>query len=1431
MDDKASGAARAEDFSREPFLFVSHANADKENPIFLALMRWLVFEGDIPVGIDTPAALDAYGLSESDFAWSLARHIPYSEEIKEAIAGPSCATLVVLSRNYLEETTAEGGIPYTRWQEMQIATARAAQQGSAYKVFYVWLEDLSAHPKMVHELKSINAARPYLGQAYVEALESDIGEHFTALRHQYGAPTNALRTYLQSIVQKYERVPLFGFRKRDRWLPLEQIYAALRGNLHVAAEERASAYLEFQDALVKYDIEGEENYEEAVRSLIVSRGISHMRGLGGGTDYDAERPAAVGLPLSLADATRTLRRVVILGGPGCGKSTLAQWLALTYARGLLTDPDAPVSVPLKHVDPESNSDDPVVIGAPRVPVLLRIQEYAEAYVESGFKLPIIDFIGKHDWRPPGVSASDTPVAPEALLQAIKEEAARGRLAIILDGLDEVIDPKVRRRVLAEIEALDIRYIRSDPCGAGYTGTRFGNQLIVTSRIVGYDSMPLPINWRHVTIEEMSEKTVSNYWLRLFSAISDDKELSSVAEDVKRLCDQVFSGADLGTARLATVPLLATIIAAAYDDGGRQSLPEYRVEIYEKAVQVLVEQWRETGVSADEWSKVLAPIAFKMHNQPGESMLKESELRRELSERLAEMHALSSEAARREAVDLFMLRVNREVGLLAARRPGVFAFLHRSFQEYLAAQWLVEKPALAFNRVRHIWRSPRWRNVVLLAFGWTGLETSRWSTKDRNDLVLRLLRQTQSEGLTQALQVLADAVAEMPGEPPAGAITALFSALAIETVRGAQDQGDSNTDFEDACAILAGRAPQEIAKTLAGMLAGDAQSMRAAATVLFREGWSAKPLTDALEEAEPRADRDTALLIEACLRAAAQLDPAQAARRPTRAVGLSRDKEIDLARIDASGFRQYRQDMAAAAVRYQRELKRYGARTALGRGDHYRRRTPAAAAAATSAARAALETDFGWQAVFAGLFGGIDEIRAMAGFVEYGVIARFLSKSDSVRQSELAHRAEWRERFGGGDTVYAMAVALDTGVVDGKSSRKAPRFNPDWAVGAAAPPANLAKALSGGEPSNRLVKSAFRQIAASSDKARMAFACVLADRVGELTVREVVGKLSEPERAALAEHVRGALAGIGDASFRGLHAGHSLGAIEKSGLEDPARSFSARVAIETGVRLHPSVVFPIDGCGNFDDAVQAEAILIGLSGQSGDNVVYNIIMLLGTQGEKIRGALERAPEAAVAPWLERCSSWPVAGYSPRMAGRFVDDVPLPLEDIIDTCTTERIHFDLRGMLYEVVCPARDKSHPDFEGALITRALDIRFLRNCLLARSDAPEAPAKTLNVKAMAERVRKIATPYYRARALATLALVSGQSGYSQEAYEAAERIADAEQKALVMERLGMSAQADLSKRAAKQAVQAAMRVGDKRDAWRLRMRLAHSVARARGGA
>jgi formylglycine-generating enzyme required for sulfatase activity len=185
------------------------------------------------------------------------------------------------------------------------------------------------------------------------------------------------------------------------------------------------------------------------------------------------------------------------------------------------------------------------------------------------------------------------------------------------------------------------------------------------------------------------------------------------------------GSDANIARLAANPLLLSILALIHYQGTQ--LPRRRVELYSLCVKTLAETWnRARGLGdrpinlflGDEPLEerfvvdVLGPVAYWMHEHCPERVVERRDLEEKLTERLDEYAQVGRFRARGLAGDFIDLMVEK-TGLLAPRGLDLFGFLHLTFQEYLAARYLIDWAEDPGAEVQRLAADPRWWEVVRL----------------------------------------------------------------------------------------------------------------------------------------------------------------------------------------------------------------------------------------------------------------------------------------------------------------------------------------------------------------------------------------------------------------------------------------------------------------------------------------------------------------------------------------------------------------------------------------------------------------------------------------------------------------------------------------------------------------------------------------------
>ncbi len=188
----------------------------------------------------------------------------------------------------------------------------------------------------------------------------------------------------------------------------------------------------------------------------------------------------------------------------------------------------------------------------RRPILLRLVDYARA-LQADPTLRLRDYVR---------DLHDKDRAP--LFRQFLED---GACLVMLDGLDEVINPQQRARIARQIEALVADYP--------------GNHYLLASRVVGYEAGRLTGDFVHFTLGALPEDSMQGFVQKWYEAIEREGGVEDQAEARARadeLCQAIQERP--GIRRLAENPLLLTIVALVNWRGRR--LPNRRVEVYRHA---------------------------------------------------------------------------------------------------------------------------------------------------------------------------------------------------------------------------------------------------------------------------------------------------------------------------------------------------------------------------------------------------------------------------------------------------------------------------------------------------------------------------------------------------------------------------------------------------------------------------------------------------------------------------------------------------------------------------------------------------------------------------------------------------------------------------------------------------------------------------------
>lgn len=390
-------------------------------------------------------------------------------------------------------------------------------------------------------------------------------------------------------------------------------------------------------------------------------------------DANSDAEAGAGVFLRVDEAIGGHTRHVVKGEAGSGKTTLLQWMAVQAAQRAFEGP-------LEYFNNV-------------LPFFLQLRRFPD-----GAMLAPEQFLDQ----------TARNLVGEMPTGWVHRQLKNGRGLLLIDGVDEVPEEH-RSKARKWIGDLSAQFAST--------------WIIVTSRPPAIDDDWLEeAGFYETELQPMSLEDIGSFidhWHQAAAGTlvrkEDLEELESTRENLKSIVRE-----NKPLRNLATSPLLCAMLCALHRERKTQ-LPRDRIELYRIALETLTDRRDvEREVLALDGPEptgrekliLLQDLAY-WYMLNGKSDAAKDEVIPRLSNKLGLMPNLRLAPSKPPAESIFQYLLLRS-GVIREPIKGRVDFIHRTFQEYLAAKEAVEANNIGFLISRG--PSDQWREVIVLAAG-------------------------------------------------------------------------------------------------------------------------------------------------------------------------------------------------------------------------------------------------------------------------------------------------------------------------------------------------------------------------------------------------------------------------------------------------------------------------------------------------------------------------------------------------------------------------------------------------------------------------------------------------------------------------------------------------------------------------------------------
>lgn len=401
--------------------------------------------------------------------------------------------------------------------------------------------------------------------------------------------------------------------------------------------------------------------------------------------------------------------IVIVGGPGKGKSTICQFIAQIYRANFISMYGYKNASIDNFVD-TVRENSIYKINCCRIPFIVVLKEYA-AWIrkrDDSQNKSLIQYISD---KIQSIEGTSIPI------NEIRKLLSELPWIFMFDGLDEVPESSNRTEVLEYIRQFinfDLKEASAD-CF-----------IINTTRPQGYNNEFDETHCCHLMVDELSNEECEEYIEKLFDVM---EEKVDYRQAYVRLMKEALN--DSITNRLMKTPLQVTIIAIIVKSGGKP--PHERYSLFRQYYETIINREKQKNVITTfndniNWLEAVhLKIANKLQvesendeNPSAEIMV--SDLKSVIHEYI-DANKDDDYQQEENIEEKFLEIITNRICFLNENRDGYYSFSIRSMQEYFAGTYLVKAKGdeEIKKNIEKIAYKSYWRNVLLFALGYIELE--------------------------------------------------------------------------------------------------------------------------------------------------------------------------------------------------------------------------------------------------------------------------------------------------------------------------------------------------------------------------------------------------------------------------------------------------------------------------------------------------------------------------------------------------------------------------------------------------------------------------------------------------------------------------------------------------------------------------------------